>query len=272
MFVPDSILSDLSSPALARAVKENLYHFFHFLSRSGITEVDQAPGWQRWRTPIAHPWFNGVLCRRPPVEGDEIFVEQTLAFFRNSGTPAITWWLDPDLAPATWGTLLQAHGLLFDDSVPGMAMSLDQLPPALPRPEGLEIVTVDSDALLRSWIDVFAEGYPIPEAMKAPFLDLLSDLGLDLPLRNYLGFLEGVPVATSNLYLGAGVAGIMFVATLPAARGRGVGAAMTLAPLYEARKLGYRAGILQSSEMGYPVYRRLGFQQLTAMEHYYWQR
>ena len=85
-----------------------------------------------------------------------------------------------------------------------------------------------------------------------------------------LGLLDGVPVGTSNMFLGAGVAGIMFVATLPAARRRGVGAALTLGPLFEARQMGYRLGILQSSEMGYPVYRQLGFQHLTSMENYYW--
>ncbi len=63
----------------------------------------------------------------------------------------------------------------------------------------------------------------------------------------------------------------MYVATLPAARGRGVGAAMTIAPLYEARQMGYHGGILQSSQMGYPLYRRLGFQHLCAMEHFYWE-
>jgi hypothetical protein len=40
--------------------------------------------------------------------------------------------------------------------------------------------------------------------------------------------------------------------------------------LYEARRLGYQAGILQSSQMGYSVYRRLGFQHLCNIEHFYW--
>lgn len=66
------------------------------------------------------------------------------------------------------------------------------------------------------------------------------------------------------------MAGVQFVATLPEARGQGLGGAMSLAPLLEARQVGYRIGILQSSEMGFPVYRRLGFQQVCQLEHYYW--
>jgi len=39
--------------------------------------------------------------------------------------------------------------------------------------------------------------------------------------------------------------------------------------LIEARALGYRVGVLQSSEMGYPIYQRLGFQKMCDMDHFY---
>jgi GNAT superfamily N-acetyltransferase len=266
----DSILTDLSTPSLARAIKENLYDYFDALGRSEIAQIDEGPGWLRWRTPVFHPWFNGVLCTRPPVEGDTALVESSLAFFRSQGTPSLTWWLSPDQPSAAWGPYLQPHGFHFDDSTPGMAIALEALPKEERLPAGLEIIPVDDEAALRTWVDVFAEGYPTPSEMKEPLFSLLAGLGLDLPVRHYLGLLDGVPAATSNLFLGAGVAGVMFVATLPTSRGRGVGAAMTLSPLYEARDLGYRAGIWQSSQMGYPIYRKLGFQHLTAMEIYYW--
>ena len=40
---------------------------------------------------------------------------------------------------------------------------------------------------------------------------------------------------------------------------------MSLAPMVDARELGYRIGILASSPLGFGVYRRIGFQ-----EHFRW--
>jgi predicted N-acetyltransferase YhbS len=83
--------------------------------------------------------------------------------------------------------------------------------------------------------------------------------------------LNGRPVATSQLFLSAGVAGIYNVTCLPEARGQGIGAAITLAPSLAARGMGYRVAILQASDLGYPVYRRLGFQDFGERSIYLWE-
>jgi predicted GNAT family acetyltransferase len=59
------------------------------------------------------------------------------------------------------------------------------------------------------------------------------------------------------------------VATLPEARGKGIGAVLTLGPLLDAREMGYRIGILQSSEMGFNVYKKLGFRHLCQIEYFH---
>jgi predicted acetyltransferase len=88
-------------------------------------------------------------------------------------------------------------------------------------------------------------------------------------MRNYIGWLNGKAVATCCLFLGGGAAGIYSVSTLPEARGRGIGAALTVKPLQDAREMGYRIGVLQSSDMGYSVYKRLGFQHLCQIEFFH---
>jgi hypothetical protein len=122
--------------------------------------MDEGPGWLRWRTPITHPWYNGVLCSRPPTEADAALIEQTLSFFRSRGTPAITWWFSPDQPPAEWAPYLQAHGFRFEDSPPGMALALDNLPAEQRLPPGLEIIHVEDANTLGTWIDVPPEAIP----------------------------------------------------------------------------------------------------------------
>src|SRR5215213_3142809 len=99
---------------------------------------------------------------------------------------------------------------------------------------------------------------------------MYSRLGFEGPWRHYLGLLAGEPVATATLFFGAGVAGIYFVCTVERARRRGIGAAVTLAALREVRDLGYSVGVLGSSEMGYPVYRGLGFEEHCRIGLYEW--
>jgi GNAT superfamily N-acetyltransferase len=92
----------------------------------------------------------------------------------------------------------------------------------------------------------------------------------DSPVHHYIAWEAGRPVACSSLYLGAGVAGIYDVATLPEARGRGIGAAITEQPVLVARAQGYDVAILHATPMGDPVYRRLGFRENYRIGFYAW--
>jgi predicted acetyltransferase len=70
------------------------------------------------------------------------------------------------------------------------------------------------------------------------------------------------------LLLTLGVAGIFGVATVPEARGRGLGTAISLHALREARDMGYKVSVLLSSRMGYRIYQRLGFKEYCRLEIY----
>ncbi len=97
-------------------------------------------------------------------------------------------------------------------------------------------------------------------------LDYFFKARVERPFVAYLGTIRGEPVASSLVFFGAGVAGIYHVSTVLEQRGRGVGLAITRAPLIEAQRRAYRIAILHATEMGFPVYRRLGFQEVCALE------
>jgi ribosomal protein S18 acetylase RimI-like enzyme len=264
------IQTDLRRPVLAASIQDNLHAFLRQIGEISPIEGQPVAGIVRWQTAIAHPWFNGVLAERPPGLQDEQLVKDTIAFFQSRRVPRWNWWVGGQSRPKDWAGLLGNAGLHFEKGTPGMALDLQMLNRGSRVVPGLEIQPVKDLAALRLWCQVFVVGYGLPPDWSEPFYELMAKIGLDLPTRNYIGYLNGEPVAASSLFLGAGVAGIYSVATLPQARRKGIGAAMTVAPLLEARQLGYRAGILQSSEAGFPVYRRLGFEKLCEIEVFLW--
>ena len=87
----------------------------------------------------------------------------------------------------------------------------------------------------------------------------------------FLAYYDGNPIASSLVLYEAGVAGIHMVTTLEEARGKGIGTGITLAPLNEAKKLGYETAILHSTEMGLKMYKQMGFKEYCAIELFIWQ-
>src|SRR5204863_8658897 len=87
----------------------------------------------------------------------------------------------------------------------------------------------------------------------------------------FAGLLEGRPVASSGLMLWGGVAAVYNVATVPEARRRGIGTAMTWAAIDHARGLGYHVALLGTSVGGRGIYERMGFRQVEVIREYLWE-
>ena len=75
-------------------------------------------------------------------------------------------------------------------------------------------------------------------------------------------------MATAELTIAGGVAGLYNITTLPACRGRGIGSAMTWQPLLDARAAGLGAAVLQAADAGVNVYRRIGFAPFGVITEY----
>jgi ribosomal protein S18 acetylase RimI-like enzyme len=265
----DIIQTDVSDEALVTTIRANMCNLFRHFGRSNPAEHFEDSQFTRWYTPLPHPWFNGVLSSNLPKDDDGSFIAETISYFRNKGVNTFTWWLEPHVKPSNWESVLSNYGFGFSNATPGMAVDLHELSEPIPILAGFEIREVKDEESLRTWANVFVNGYGLPPDWASITFNLWMQLGLDYPLRNYLGYLHGEPVSTSSIFYGGGAAGIYCVATLPEARGKGIGAAITLHPLQAARERGYRVGVLQSSEMGFNVYKKLGFRHLCQIENFY---
>jgi ribosomal protein S18 acetylase RimI-like enzyme len=265
-----SVLRDFSTPVLAEAIKANRFEWYEYLSRSPQAEFYDSPSltWLLTGTPFRG--MNTVIRTRLTRDNADGIIEQTAALFKSKGVTSFTWWAEPGTQPTDLGDRLLAHSFTHTEESPGMAVDLLALNEDIAAPSDLAIKRVGDARTLKQWDSTLISGFELPESSEGAFFDLYIGLGFDLPLRNYVGFLNGEPVATAELFLGAGVAGVYGVTTVPKARGQGIGAALTLAPLREARAMGYRIGILDSSEMGLGLYRRLGFKEYCKIGHYVW--
>lgn len=181
-------------------------------------------------------------------------------------------WLAPGLEESDWGNQLEMHGFRFESEPPGMAADLNVIPERLPVPDGYRIQHVRETDSMKIWLRTFLLGYGFPPDWEASSLDFMLSTLSDPNGMSYLAFVKDQPVAVSTILYRAGVAGIFNVTTLKEWRGNGLGAAVTLQPLLDARAKGYRLGTLQSSDMGYKVYERLGFKEVCQMNHYSWRR
>jgi len=271
-----SILSDFTAPTLVEAVEANMAEQFAYFRHTPRAEVQDTPEFLRYISGIPIPEYNGVIRARfaPGIAPDEIAarIADAIAPFATRRQPFF-WWLGPTTQPADLGSHLAASGFKHAGNGPGMAADLYALREDAPTLPGLDIVHVEDERVLRHWVEIAGAGYGEPEAILEARYSVHLGLGLaeGLPLQRFLAYLDGQPVAMSALFLAAGVAGVYEVATIPAARRRGVGAAVMLAPLQHARVLGYRIGVLQASEMGVGVYSRLGFRQCCTFTVYAWE-
>lgn len=269
-----NVVEDCSDVNLAAIIERQLFECFAYYARHAPHgEVLSDESLKRVVTRIPHPMWNGVHLAQLTRENMDQTIEETLDYFKSRNLP-FTWRTGPSSRPPNLGERLEAHGFHHANDTPGMAVELSKIKQDRPKPSGLIIEPVEDVDTLRKWMHVVTTS--LVEEGNTPFIDNLFDIEARIgfqqfpPRRNYIGYFEGDPVACSMLLLAHGVAGIYAVGTLPKARRKGIGTAITLAPLREARDRGYHVGVTHSSAMGLRVYQRIGFKEYCKIGVYRW--
>jgi GNAT superfamily N-acetyltransferase len=249
------------SPALAEAHDANYAEFSTGYARRPGSDLHRDAAFDRAIIDLPALPFNGVFRSRLAPGDVARVADETLSLAAVRRVPA-AWRVTPTTPPATTAAL-EAHGWLAERLVPVMAIDLGTERSLGDVPRGVTVEEVTA-ATLGEWSRVVAVAFGCPEEyVHGPATyDRAFGLPGETTMRRFLSRRNGEPVAASAVLPGppgTGLAGIFSVATLEPVRGQGLGGVMTRAAMDAAREAGAAVAVLQASDMGRPVYQRLGF-------------
>jgi len=254
------------SDTLARAVESNFIETWWLLAGRSGAECHQQDG-LRWFAGGDHPILNAVIETNRPDGIDERLVERVAGELRARAGSCV-WWQLPVSAPADLATRLRAAGFAeLGKPWPGMAAELERVRwPTVPADVALE--RVSGVGQLDEYLSIFEPVLSPGPAFAAAMRRAAVSIGFEpnAAMAHYLARVGGRAVACASLIVAGGSAGLYNVATIEAARGRGIGAAVSAAALREALERRVPIATLQASEMGYRVYERLGFREVCQLQ------
>jgi GNAT superfamily N-acetyltransferase len=169
--------------------------------------------------------------------------------------------VDDRFAPRILQLGLRCHR----EVMPGMA--LDPIPSDIEAADvHLDVRVVSDETGLADHVAAVARAFDIPIAMFRDFV------GRALCLRPgctvYLGTLDGEPVTSGFAVRTGRTIGLYKIATIPEARDRGFGDAMTRRIVADGAAAGCEVAALQASDMGRPIYERIGFRAVIEYDIY----
>lgn len=258
----------MSEDDVIAAIERNGAEFLLAVGRAGGgAEHADAVHWIIGGSPI--DYNNAIVAADLETGAADAAIIASREEMRVRGVPG-TWHVGPSMTPPHLRERLLAHGFTHAGDDVGMAMELTALPDL--RVPGLAVTEVLAPADLADWVATLAQGFGEgpPEAEWVGKVYSRLGYGGSSPWHHYLGWLDDRPVATATSFRTGEVAGIYFVFTLPAARRRGIGAAITAAALQDARHRGACLGVLGASPLGESVYRRMGFREYCRIGLYEW--
>jgi GNAT superfamily N-acetyltransferase len=160
--------------------------------------------------------------------------------------------------------LFDQYGLRHSVDLPGMVAERLHAPTRpLPR---LKIRRVTDGPTRDAFCWIGSSCFNVPLSW---FREVFEQETLWRRFTGYVGYHEEEPVSTAAVVVGAGVAGVYNVATLPGSQRRGYGEAIMRHALAEAhRQHGIENTILQSTAAGYRLYERMGYRTVTSVAVY----
>jgi len=233
--------------------------------RAGGVVVDDG-GLTFWAGAHPLPVLANAVVRTDPRIPAAMVLERAQQFFathRRGFSVILCGTADADLEP-----VCEAGGLLRMGDSPGMVLER-RLPDASPPP-GVTVRVVETDADAAEFARINGEAYAtygMPPDCAPAILGRLAVMRAP-HIVSVLAGVDGTACAAAMVILTHGIGGVYWVGTTPAARGQGLAGLCTRIVGNVAFDLGARIVVLQASVMGEPIYRAMGYREVTRYPYY----
>ncbi len=204
---------------------------------------------------------NGAVRIDPATDPDDV-IDLADAWFSDRGTG---WSLATSSAIDGDGALAgraEDRGLLRILDSPAMVCDAPLAPVVVP--DGTALRIVDDAAGVADLVAICDAAYQSLGMPAGVIADMVTapERVLVPQVKTVIATDGDTPVACAQLLLSNGVAGVYYVGTVAAARGRGLAELVTRYLTNLGFELGAPVVTLQASSMGEPIYRRMGYREV----------
>jgi len=267
-------IDELSHEDIVRACEENYINYWRCVGRSPNADFSEANGITRCITGIHQDVFNVVL--RCDLEGEDIEekIDRAIQEFRARRVPLL-WHTGLTSRPRDIGKYLEARGFPHDYDLAAMAVDLSSIGDSMETRGSIYVKQVETEAECAHWAECLVRSWESPSDTlrwmqdNACFnLRVEKELGLNLPRRMYLGFLDDRPAGACMLAWDDEIAGLEMVGTVHQARYKGVGSALVFKALLDAASMGFQFVVVLATVEGVRLYEKCGFKKFGKLpEH-----
>jgi hypothetical protein len=206
------------------------------------------------------PFANRVFVSHNIHEQD---IEELKSFY---GEMPFTIWVDK--ANLLANENIAKMGLKLLANYPLMAANINNIS-LLPENSAIKVTQLFSKEEIYSlWVPLVTSAYKNVSIIEfKKFVSYLLSTACSKDMRFYVGYYNDKPCATSMLIIRDGVADIHWVGTIPDYRNKGLGYAVSCFLLHEIKTI-VPTAILYASVVGKPLYKKIGFTEISESHVY----
>ena len=226
-------------------------------------KVEAEPGWLFGAGRSSHPAISNAAFRIDDQLDPAELLQRARAFFGGLGR-GFSLWARPG-APEDRDLIAAAEASGMNEVFSMPEMVLERRAEESPLPSGIELRRLGGATGAEDYWRVATAAYAsvgFPPEIFAFYED--HDGLLAGNVAAFVAYMEGAPVSIAMTIVSHGVAGIYWVGSVEAARGQGLGRALTVAAVNAGFDLGADFASLQASPMGESVYLAMGFETICS--------